>query len=104
MTMTHRSFRRLLSGTLAVLLVAAVTVIATPWWKGVSRNNFTAYFANTNGLYVGDEVRVLGVAVGTVDRIEPQPDAAKVTFSVDRDVPLPAQVQAVKRFIAEKCA
>ena len=94
MTMTHRSFRRLLSGTLAVLLVAAVTVIATPWWKGVSRNNFTAYFANTNGLYVGDEVRVLGVAVGTVDRIEPQPDAAKVTFSVDRDVPLPAQVQA----------
>ncbi|MFN8228703.1 MAG: MCE family protein [Mycobacterium sp.] len=79
---------------LAVLLVAAVTVVATPWWKSASRNSFVAYFANTNGLYVGDEVRVLGVAVGTVDRIEPQPAAAKVTFSVDRDVSLPADVQA----------
>jgi len=86
--------RGVLGTALAVLLVAAVTVVATPWWKSASRNSFVAYFANTNGLYVGDEVRVLGVAVGTVDRIEPQPAAAKVTFSVDRDVSLPADVQA----------
>lgn len=92
--MSHRTLRRIVSAALAVILVAAVTVVATPWWKGVSRYSFVAYFANTNGLYVGDEVRVLGVAVGTVDRIEPRPADAKVTFSVDRDVPLPAEVQA----------
>ena len=94
MTLSHRVIRGVLGTALAVLLVAAVTVVATPWWKSASRNSFVAYFANTNGLYVGDEVRVLGVAVGTVDRIEPQPAAAKVTFSVDRDVSLPADVQA----------
>jgi len=93
-TLSHRVIRGVLGTALAVLLVAAVTVVATPWWKSASRNSFVAYFANTNGLYVGDEVRVLGVAVGTVDRIEPQPAAAKVTFSVDRDVSLPADVQA----------
>lgn len=92
--MSHKTLRRIVSAALAVILVAAVTVVATPWWKGVSRYSFVAYFANTNGLYVGDEVRVLGVAVGTVDRIEPRPTDAKVTFSVDRDVPLPAEVQA----------
>ena len=94
MTLSHRVIRGVLGTVLAVLLVAAVTVVATPWWKSASRNSFVAYFANTNGLYVGDEVRVLGVAVGTVDRIEPQPAAAKVTLSVDRDVSLPADVQA----------
>jgi len=94
MTMSHSISRRLIGATLAVLFVAAVTMVATPWWKGVSRNDFVAYFANTNGLYVGDEVRVLGVAVGTVDRIEPQPAAAKVALSVDRNIDLPAGVRA----------
>ena len=50
----------------------------SPWWphrggQRVGKDTFVAYFANTNGLYTGDEVRILGVAVGTVDTIEPQP-------------------------------
>jgi phospholipid/cholesterol/gamma-HCH transport system substrate-binding protein len=80
--------------TLAVILAVAITVVATPWWDRVSRNTYVAYFANTNGLYTGDEVRILGVAVGTVEDIDPQPTAAKVTFSVDRQYPVPADVQA----------
>ena len=39
-------------------------------------------------------MRILGVAVGTVEKIDPQPTAAKVTFSVDRQYPVPADVQA----------
>ena len=71
----------------------------SPWWprrggSSVNRDTFVAYFANTNGLYTGDEVRILGVAVGTVDEIDPQPDATKVTFSVDTQYPVPADVQA----------
>ncbi len=57
-------------------------------------DTFTAFFANTNRLYTGDEVRILGVAVGTVERIEPQPDAAKVTFRSTGQYPVPADVQA----------
>ncbi len=92
--MSVRTVRIAVSTTLVAILAVAITVVATPWWDQVSRNTFVAFFANTNGLYAGDEVRILGVAVGTVDEIDPQPNAAKVTFSVDREYPVPADVQA----------
>src|SRR5882757_4291425 len=89
-----RAVRICIATTLVVILAVAITVVATPWWDGVSRNTYVAYFANTNGLYTGDEVRILGVAVGTVGEIDPQPNAAKVSFSVDSQYPVPADVQA----------
>ena len=79
---------------LVVILAVAITVVATPWWKEVGENVYSAYFANANGLYTGDEVRILGVAVGTVEEIEPQPDRTKVTFSVDKQYPVPADAKA----------
>ncbi|MFI5510169.1 MCE family protein [Mycobacterium sp. NPDC051804] len=92
MTMSTRNLRIALGAGLVVILVAAIAVVATPW--GVTKDTFVAYFANANGLYTGDEVRVLGVAVGTVDAIDPQPNRTKVTFSVDRDVSVPADAKA----------
>lgn len=92
--MSTRVLRIGIASALSVILVVAITVVATPWWDRVRDNTFTAYFDNTNGLYTGDEVRILGVAVGTVESIEPQPGAAKVTFTVDRQYPVPADVQA----------
>ena len=92
--MTKRAARIAIGTTLVVVLAVALTVVGTPWWKGIARNTYIAYFANTNGLYAGDEVRILGVAVGTVEAIDPQPNAAKVTFSVDSQYPVPADVQA----------
>jgi phospholipid/cholesterol/gamma-HCH transport system substrate-binding protein len=80
--------------SLAVTLLAGISMMVTPWWKCVNRNTYTAYFANTNGLYTGDEVRILGVAVGTVEKIDPQPDAAKVTFTVDSQYSVPADARA----------
>jgi phospholipid/cholesterol/gamma-HCH transport system substrate-binding protein len=80
--------------TLVVILGVAITMVATPWWNPVSRNTFVAYFTNTNGLYTGDEVRILGVAVGTVEEIDPQPNATKVTFSVDKQYSVPADAEA----------
>lgn len=92
--MSVRAARIALASALIVILGIAITMVGTPWWKGVSRDTFVAYFDNTNGLYTGDEVRILGVAVGTIDEIEPQPDATKVTFSVESQYPVPADVQA----------
>jgi phospholipid/cholesterol/gamma-HCH transport system substrate-binding protein len=92
--LSTKNVRIVIATVLAAVLVVAITVVATPWWDRVSKNTYVAYFANTNGLYTGDEVRILGVAVGTVEAIEPQPTAAKVTFSVDRQYPVPADVQA----------
>ena len=92
--MDARKARIALGTTLVAILAAATTLVATPWGDRVTKDTFVAYFANANGLYTGDEVRVLGVAVGTVDAIDPQPNQTKVTFSVDREVPVPADVRA----------
>src|SRR6201996_2364572 len=81
--------------TLILTLAAGISMMVTPWWKQVSRNTYVAYFTNTNGIYTGDEIRILGVAVGTVEQIEPQPNAAKVTFNVDSQYPVPADARAV---------
>jgi phospholipid/cholesterol/gamma-HCH transport system substrate-binding protein len=80
--------------SLVLILLVGISTMVTPWWKQVSRNTYVAYFTNTNGIYTGDEVRILGVAVGTVEQIEPQPNAAKVTFTVDSQYSVPADARA----------
>jgi phospholipid/cholesterol/gamma-HCH transport system substrate-binding protein len=92
--MTTRVLRVATAITLVVTLGIAITLLSTTWWDRVTKDTFIAYFANANGLYTGDEVRILGVAVGTVDAIDPQPDNTKVTFSVDSQYPVPADVRA----------
>ncbi|AKK29357.1 MCE family protein [Mycobacterium sp. EPa45] len=95
MLQRHRRTAQIVTGiALAATLVLGILVVATPWGNHVARNTYVAYFANTNGLYTGDEIRILGVAVGTVDKIEPQPNSAKVTFSVDNQYQVPADVKA----------
>jgi phospholipid/cholesterol/gamma-HCH transport system substrate-binding protein len=80
--------------SLVLLLFVGISMIVTPWWKQMTRNTYVAYFPNTNGIYTGDEVRILGVAVGTIEKIDPQPNAAKVTFTVDSQYAVPADVRA----------
>ena len=91
----HRRAAQIITGiSLVVILAVGIVVVATPWGRHVARNSYVAYFSNTNGLYTGDEIRILGVAVGTVDKIEPQPNSAKVTFSLDSQYKVPADVKA----------
>ena len=92
--MSVSTLRIAIATSLAVILAVAITVVATPWWDRISKDTFVAYFANANGLYTGDEVRILGVEVGTVESIDPQPNRTKVTFSVDREYPVPADARA----------
>ena len=39
--------------------------------------------------FAGDDVRILGVPVGKIDSIEPQPARAKITFWVDGKYQVP---------------
>jgi virulence factor Mce-like protein len=55
----------------------------------------TAYFPTATSIYPGDEVRVSGVKVGTIDKIEPDGTQTKMTLAVDRGVPIPADAKAV---------
>jgi phospholipid/cholesterol/gamma-HCH transport system substrate-binding protein len=60
----------------------------------VSRVNVVAYFDNSNGIYVGDDVVILGVPVGKIEKIEPQPERAKISFWYDGKFKVPANAQA----------
>jgi phospholipid/cholesterol/gamma-HCH transport system substrate-binding protein len=87
-------YRAGLAVVLAVTLVAGVLVAVRAGGTG-SRIHAVAYFANSNGIFVGDDVRVLGVTIGKVERIEPQPQRAKISFWYDADNRVPADAKAV---------
>jgi phospholipid/cholesterol/gamma-HCH transport system substrate-binding protein len=94
--MTGR-LRRLRAGLAAVLVLtlAAGVLVAVRNNGDQQRIWVTAYFENSNGLFAGDDVRILGVPVGQVDRIDPEPSRAKITFWVDGRYPIPADAKAV---------
>ncbi|RBO89439.1 MCE family protein [Nocardia puris] len=54
----------------------------------------TADFDSVAGLYVGNEVAVLGLPVGEVTAIEPKGDYVQVVMRIDGDVPVPADAMA----------
>jgi len=80
-----------------VLVLAALGGIAVLRWLPAmeNRTNVVAYFDNSNGIFVGDNVIVLGVKVGEIDDIAPQPDGAKISFWVDDKYKVPAQANAL---------
>lgn len=87
--------RRLgLAGVLVFVLVAGLLVIQRDG-SGGGRTHLVAYFDNSNGIFVGDEVRIVGVPVGRIDRIEPQPVQVKISFWLDDRYKVPADAKAV---------
>ncbi len=76
---------------LALLLV----VVGATGWNRTERTDLVAYFQSTDGIYAGDEVRILGVPVGKVDEITPEDGQVRVEFHVDDDVKVPADAKAV---------
>jgi phospholipid/cholesterol/gamma-HCH transport system substrate-binding protein len=89
-----RVARIALSAALVVLLVGGL-LIALQFSGPINKTKITAYFENSNGIYPGDDVRILGVPVGEIETIEPQPQRAKITFWVDGKYKVPADAKAV---------
>ncbi|MHA7664759.1 MCE family protein [Mycolicibacterium sp. HS_4_1] len=82
-----------LAALFVAILVAAVVVVIG--YQKTHRNHFVAYFESSNGVFKGDDIRILGVPVGQIDSVEPEPQRAKVTFWVDDKYKVPADVRAV---------
>lgn len=81
---------------LTVPLVLVVLLgLAGAAWNKTDQTDLVAYFPSTDGIYAGDEVRVLGVPVGKVDDITPEDGRVRVEFHVDGDVEVPADAKAV---------
>ena len=88
-----------LAGLSRIVTVAVVlALIAGAVFVFVDRaesRTVTVDFPRTNSLYEGSEVKILGVAVGTVDSLEPRGDVVRATLSYPQDVALPQDVKAV---------
>lgn len=80
----------------SALLLLAVLLGAggcTPSLGG--KMTITALMADSAGLFVGNEVGILGVPVGKVTAIEPDGNQVRVTLEIDSDQAVPADAGAV---------
>jgi phospholipid/cholesterol/gamma-HCH transport system substrate-binding protein len=82
-----------LAAALVALLVGGAAIVIQ---QSVFRPKaITAHFTTATAIYPGDEVRIAGVKVGTIDSIQPVGTQAKMTLNVDRGIRVPADAKAV---------
>ena len=83
-------------GVVATIAAAVAVGFGWPYIRDqVDTISVTAQFDSAAGLYEGNVVAVLGMPVGKVTRIDAKGGYVEVEFSVDKDVAVPADVQAV---------
>jgi phospholipid/cholesterol/gamma-HCH transport system substrate-binding protein len=78
---------------LGICLIAGPAVILRQQ-TAISRVHVIGYFSNSNGIFAGDEVRILGVPVGKIDSIEPQPQRVRISFWYSTKYKVPADAKA----------
>ncbi|WP_193045131.1 virulence factor Mce family protein [Mycolicibacterium baixiangningiae] len=81
-------------GTLVVVLALVAAFVGWQLYKKLTTNTVVAYFSDTLALYPGDKVQIMGVRVGSIDKIEPAGDKMKVTFSYETKYKVPANATA----------
>ncbi len=81
----------------ALAVVLGLTAAYAGWhlYRKLTTNTIVAYFAQANALYPGDEVTIMGVAAGSVDKVEPAGNKMKVTFHYQNKYKVPANASAV---------
>lgn len=79
---------------LAVFLVLGLLVVAATTLIRGGDKSIKVSFASAEGLYVGDDVRVLGVPVGTISEITPLETGVEVELTIEDDQPIPADARA----------
>ena len=78
----------------AVALVLCLVAAACSGPAGDSPQTVSAIFPTASNLFVGSEVRVMGIQVGQVTDIVPEGPTVRVVMEVTQDQPLPADVGA----------
>ena len=91
--MRSRNAKIGLAVALVLVLIGGIVTVARSA-GGIGRTNVVGYFANSTGIYNGDDVVILGVPVGKVEKIEPEPDRVKITFWYKHKYKVPADAKA----------
>lgn len=96
MTMDTRAGRSVYRW-LATACVAVLLLTGGVWWlmREEAGTRLTAYFDRAVGLYAGSTVRVLGIEVGEITRVQPRGKQVAVSMRVDSDVQVPRGADAV---------
>jgi phospholipid/cholesterol/gamma-HCH transport system substrate-binding protein len=83
---------KVLVAVVLVLLIAATLLFLN---RGDGKRYVTVDFEQTNSVYKGSDVKILGVPVGKVESLTPRGDVVRVKISYDGKQRLPADVKAV---------
>jgi phospholipid/cholesterol/gamma-HCH transport system substrate-binding protein len=84
--------RLLVAGVVAVLIVAGLAFAITT--GGASTITISARFATAPGLFVGNQVKILGMRVGRVSSVTPGPTYVTVDMVIPSSTKIPSDAQA----------
>ncbi|HTY32925.1 virulence factor Mce family protein, partial [Mycobacterium sp.] len=88
------SARAVLVGVLAAVFVIIAVVAGAQLYRKLTTTTVVAYFSETLALYPGDKVQIMGVRVGSIDKIEPAGDRMRVTLHYNNKYRVPAKATA----------
>ena len=91
----HLSRRSIIVTALVAVLVLMLTYGGWQLFRKLTNNTVVAYFEQATSLYPGDDVSIMGVPVGSIDKVEPAGDKMKVTFHIPTKYKVPAEASAV---------
>jgi len=93
MTSAVGRYSRVIAVTAVLLVVAGLVFVVVS--RGGPTRPLTADFTEAPGLYVGNNVEVLGIPVGKITSIHAEPSMVVVDMRVRTNVPIPAGTDAV---------
>jgi len=88
------SGRVVIIGCMVIVLALLALAVGTQLYRRLTTTIVVAYFPETLGLYPGDKVQIMGVRVGSIDKIEPAGDRMRVTLHYNSKYKVPANATA----------
>jgi phospholipid/cholesterol/gamma-HCH transport system substrate-binding protein len=96
---TSVDLAKLVAFMLVTTLATGLLVVVIGNLSFAAKSNFKAEFVDATGVVAGDDVRIAGVKVGTVDKVQiVDRNRALVSFSVDESTPVTDATRATIRY------
>jgi phospholipid/cholesterol/gamma-HCH transport system substrate-binding protein len=88
------SGRAILIGALVVVFAMIAAFAGAQLYRKLTTTTVVAYFSEALALYPGDKVQIMGVRVGSIDKIEPVGDRMRITLHYSNKYNVPAKATA----------
>ncbi|MGH3551742.1 MAG: virulence factor Mce family protein [Mycobacterium sp.] len=82
------------SGLLVAVFAAVAAAGGVQLYRKLTTTTVVAYFPEVLALYPGDKVQIMGVRVGSIDKIEPAGDKMRITLHYNSKYKVPAKATA----------